>query len=148
MQTQPTNTPTQPLPGTEETKSVTTATADSFWDDPTIRPPSSEYAKFLTVGDTFGGTIAKLTKKAFDVGTAEERVAPVIMFTEEDAPSITAGQYMLQQALFELRPVVGDKLTVTLTKIIKQGLKTHKRFRVELTRTATGQTETIDQTEN
>jgi hypothetical protein len=145
--------PTQPsLPGTEENKTVssppTAPAADSFWDDPSVRPPSSDYAKFAVVGDTYGGTIAKLGKRVFDAGTADEHVAPELTFTEDDAPTMTAGQTLLMQALYELRPVVGDKLMVTLTKIEKRGAKTLKRFRVELTRKSTGEVQVIDQTDN
>lgn len=140
--------PTQPQLPTEETHTVTAPASDSFWDDPSVKPPSSDFAKFEAVGDTFGGTIAKLQKRVFNPGTPDERIAPEFIFSEEEAPSLTAGQVLLQSALYELRPVVGDKLQVTLAKIEKRGLKTLKRFRIELTRKATGEIVIIDQTEN
>jgi hypothetical protein len=119
----------------------------SFWDDPSVKPDITSYMKFESVGDTVSGTIAQLRKRTFNAGTADERICPEIIFVDDDTPSLTAGQVLLQQALFELRPGVGDHLTVTLAAIDKKATKTLKRWQVVLKR-KDGETREIDQTDN
>lgn len=118
----------------------------SFWDDPSVKPDSSNYMRFDAVGDTITGTIAKLQKRVFNAGTADERTAPEFIFAETDVPSLTAGQVLLQQALYELRPEIGDNLTVTMGAVEKTGTKTLKRWQVALVRKASGETLKVDQT--
>ena len=45
-----------------------------FWDDPSVKPEGNNYMKFDAVGDTVTGTIAKLQKRVFNAGTADERI--------------------------------------------------------------------------
>jgi hypothetical protein len=134
---------TTPAPPTEKKEEPTMG----FWDDPSVRPESNSYKKFESVGDTVSGKIAKLQKRVFNAGTADERTAPEFIFVDEDTPTMTAGQVLLQQALFELRPGIGDDLTVTLAAIEKKGTKTLKRWKVELVR-QDGEKQQIDQTVN
>lgn len=136
---------------TEETN-MTTSTPDegNFWDDPDVKPASATFARFVAVGDTFGGTIAKFGKRTFGAGTADEHTAPELTFAQvdgEDQPTLTAGQTLLQQALWEMRPAIGDHLEVTLARIEKRGTKTLKRFKVSLTRAGETVPEVIDQTD-
>ena len=55
---------------------------------------------------------------------------------------------LLQQALCQLRPEIGDHLTVTLVAVERNGNKTLKIWEVELIRKDTGETQEIDQTVN
>lgn len=147
----PVKKPTIPAPNHTTTKEKTVPETDGFWDDPSVRPAASSYMKFEVVGDHIAGTIAKLSKRVFNAGTPEERVAPEFTFVQpeddDEIPSMTAGQVLLQQALWELRPVIGDHLDVTLARVEKRGAKTLKRFKIILTR-KDGSVETIDQTED
>ena len=118
------------------------AAETSFWDDPEVQV-SSEWARLDVVGDQVEGTIAKLGKKVWPDGG----VSVEIMFREDDAPALTAGQVLLKQALATLKPVPGDFLAVTLGEIERRaGGKSLKRFVVSIKR-ANGETETVDQTE-
>jgi hypothetical protein len=116
----------------------------SFWDDPSVKPASTDYVRFEKVGDEVSGTIAKLGKRVFNAGTADERTAVEISWVEEDVPTLTAGQILLQRALFDFRPAPGDHLTVRLSAVEKKGGKTLKRFAVTLKR-ADGTEESVDQ---
>ena len=116
-----------------------------FWDDPSVKPAGSEYMKFEKVGDRIEGTIAKLGTRVFDEGTAKERTAVEVTFVEDDVPVLTAGQVLLQRALFTFRPEPGDRLKVALSGVEKKGTKTLKLFAVEVTR-PDGTVESVDQT--
>ena len=112
-----------------------------FWDDPAVKPASNDYVKFEKIGDQASGTITKLGKRTFGSGP-DERVAVEVNF--DDAPTVTAGQILLQRALFELTPEPGDFLRVTLADIDKTGGKTLKKWQVYLRR-ADGDEVEIDQ---
>jgi hypothetical protein len=101
----------------------------SVWDDASLAPATSSYAKFVEVGDKVEGTIATLGKHTFPDGKA----CVQIEFVEPDAPILTAGQVMLASALFQLRPEVGEKLSVELTAIVPRSGKTIKQFAVKVT---------------
>lgn len=116
----------------------------AFWDDPSVRPAASSYAKFVEVGDSVEGTVAELGKRVFNPGTPDERTAIEIRFSEPEAPVLTAGQILLQQALFDFKPRPGDHLTVALTAIEKSGGKTLKKFAVAVRR-PDGTADHIDQ---
>jgi hypothetical protein len=117
----------------------------NFWDDPAVKPPTADFVKFEKVGDGVEGTVVKLGKRTFNAGTADERVAVEVTF-DDDVPTLTAGQVLLQRALYDFKPQPGDVLGVQLAAIEKKGGKTLKKFKVEITRTD-GSTEVIDQTQ-
>lgn len=113
-----------------------------FWDDPDVKA-STDWFKFEQVGDTAKGTIAKLGKKVW----ADGSVGIEIMFTEEDAPTVTASQTLLKQALFALKPAAGDKIVIEYAALEKRpGGKTLKRFKVKLQHAEGGAIDEIDQT--
>lgn len=112
-----------------------------FWDDPELKA-SSDWVKFDSVGDSAQGTIARLGKKTWQDGS----IGIEISFTD-DAPSVTASQTLLKQALWALKPNQGDALRITLAAIEKRpGGKTLKRFKVDLRR-PDGENLTVDQTD-
>lgn len=115
-----------------------------FWNDPSVKPAGSDYMKFEKVGDSIEGTVAKLGKRTFNEGTADERVAVEVTFVEEGVPVMTAGQVLLMRALYELQPEPGDFLRVTLTGIEKKGTKTLKLFSVDRKK-ADGTTDSVNQ---
>ena len=105
-----------------------------FWDSPEVKAAAtnSEYASLKVVGDEVEGTIAKISMRKFNEGKADERPAYEVKFTE--APTLTAGQTMLMQGLYELQPEGGDHLYVKLIEVQKMGAKTMKRFLIRVTR--------------
>lgn len=111
-----------------------------FYDDPDIKKAAEggDYAKLIEVGDTFSGTIAKLTKRDFDGRTAIE-------VEMDDQRKCTFGQVLMLRDLYVIQPGPGDQLTVTLADIQKRGAKTLKMFRGEVVR-VNGEVETFDQT--
>jgi hypothetical protein len=118
-----------------------------FWDSPDVKAAATnaEYASLKVVGDEAEGTIAKLSVRKFNEGKADERPAIEVKFT--DAPTLTAGQTMLMQGLYELQPDAGDHLYVKLTEVQKMGAKTMKRFVIRVTR-PDGQAFEIDQSQS
>jgi hypothetical protein len=111
-----------------------------FWDDPSVKPSTGEYMKFENVGDSVSGTVSHLGKRTFD----DNRVAVEIRFAEDGVPTVTAGQVMLQKALYGFKPVVGDTLSIELAAVQKKGSKTLKLFRVAIAR-PDGSTDKVDQ---
>ncbi len=109
----------------------------NFWDDDDVKAAaaSGQYASFLAVGDSAEGKILKLGKQTFSNrnpdGTVTDRLAFTIML--DSGATITAGQVLLQKGLLELRPEPGEQIKVVLAEIEKRGLKTLKKFRVEVT---------------
>ena len=97
------------------------------------------------VGDEVEGTIAKLSVRKFNEGKADERPAIEVKFV--DAPTLTAGQTMLMQGLYELQPNAGDHLYVKLIEVQKMGAKTMKRFLIRVTQPS-GQALEIDQSQS
>lgn len=115
--------------------------AKGFWDDPDVQQ-TSEWMKFDSIGDGVEGTISKMGKRTWPDGN----IGIELVFSEPDAPAVTANQVLLKQALFALKPEVGDHLAILLGAIEKRpGGKTLKRFKVGITR-KDGSTETLDQT--
>jgi hypothetical protein len=117
----------------------------NFWDDEEVQAAvtSGQWVKFTNVGDVKEGVIAALDKRVFDAGTAKERTAIEITYVDESV--MTAGQVKLMQTLVELRPEVGDTLTVELAEIEKRGSKTLKHFIVTHVNSE-GESYTVDQT--
>jgi hypothetical protein len=117
-----------------------------FWDSPDVKAAATnaEYASLKVVGDEAQGTIAKLSVRKFNEGKADERPAIEIKFT--DAPTLTAGQTMLMQGLYELQPTPGDHLYVKLIEVQKMGAKTMKRFLIRVSQPS-GQILEIDQSQ-
>jgi len=105
-----------------------------FWDSPEVKAAASsaEFASLKNVGDEAQGTIAKLSVRKFNEGKADERPAIEVKFT--DAPTLTAGQTMLMQGLYELQPDAGDHLKVRLVEVQKMGAKTMKRFVIRVSK--------------
>lgn len=114
----------------------------SLWDDPEVVKAAvgSTFVKFEKPGDGVVGTIARLSRHTWEDGS----VAVKIEFVEGDVPTLTASQFRLVQALFELRPVVGERLDVSYLGGMKRAGKTPKFFRVSVT-DASGDVRTIDQ---
>ncbi|MEI6258267.1 MAG: hypothetical protein WCQ77_16700, partial [Planctomycetota bacterium] len=63
-----------------------------------------------------------------------ERWAIELVFVEDGARTVLAGQVLLKQALWEARPEIGDQLSIELIAITNSGGKTLKRFKVSVTR--------------
>ena len=118
-----------------------------FWDSPDVKAAATnaEYASLKVVGDEAQGTIVKLSIRKFNEGKADERQAIEIKFT--DSPTLTAGQTMLMQGLYELQPTAGDQLYVKLIEVQKMGAKTMKRFLIRVTQPS-GQILEIDQSQS
>jgi hypothetical protein len=127
-------TPTPIHPPTKETA------MPGFYDDPDIKKAAEggDYVKFLNPGDSVSGTIRKLTKRDFDGRTAIE-----IEF--DDETKATFGQVLMLRDLYVLQPEPGDTLTVTLVDTKKNGAKTLKLFKGEVTH-ANGEVEEFDHT--
>ncbi len=103
----------------------------SIWDDPEMRI-TSEYARFEKVGDSVSGVVTGVTAHRFDDGNV---VPKVMLETENGEIALTAGQVRLKAELAELRPDIGDTLSVTLINIEKRaGGKTLKHFDVNVIR--------------
>ena len=117
-----------------------------FWDSPEVKAAATnaEFASLKVVGDEAQGTVAKLSVRKFNEGKADERPAIEVKFT--DAPTLTAGQTMLMQGLYELQPDTGDHLYVKLIEVQKMGAKTMKRFLIRVTK-ASGQILEIDKSQ-
>lgn len=106
---------------------------DAFWDDKEIFP-SGDFIRFETIGDTVTGTITAMRRHVFDDG----KIVPQIELDTADGPkTLTAGQTRLKAELVELRPQVGDRISITMTAIEKRaGGRTLKHFDVTIGATA------------
>jgi hypothetical protein len=103
----------------------------SIWDDPALRG-GGDYVKFETVGDTITGTVLDIAVHTFDDG---KRAPKLALRTSAGDRTLTAGQVQLGVKLAEVRPEIGDTLTVTFTGIEKRaGGKTLKQFAVTVVR--------------
>ena len=103
----------------------------SIWDDPSIRP-TSDYVKFENPGDSVSGEVVSLGLHTFEDG---KRVPKLIIATADGDVTLTAGQQQLMAKLTELRPEVGDNLTVTYVRSEKRaGGKTLKHFEIKVIR--------------
>ena len=90
--------------------------------------PAGDFVKFETAGTSVTGTITSIGSHEWADGSK----SPQIGIDTADGPKIiTAGQVQLVAKLRELRPAVGDTLTVTFTRSEKRdGGKTLKHFDV------------------
>jgi hypothetical protein len=114
----------------------------SFWDDDEIRDAAEGGGKFIkmeTIGDTCSGTIKSLDKEK----DPWDRLAIKVEF--EDGRVASFAQVVMVRDLFLFQPMPGETLTVTLAHIQKNGAKTLKLFRGEITR-LDGSVEKFDQT--
>lgn len=112
----------------------------SIWDEPDMKS-GSDYVAFNDEGDSVAGVITGITMHTFDDG---KRVPKIFIDTSNGERILTAGQVQLKSKLAELRPEVGDKLAVVLTRIEKRaGNKTLKHFDVQLKRAAAGASDLI-----
>lgn len=113
---------------------------DNFWKDPAIQSQRSRWMKFEKPGDVCGpGTIKALGKRTFDAGTEDERTLPEVFFTEPDVASVTVGPWSLVRGLTEIRPRVGDRLTIEFVTTVGKS----KMFKITLVR-PDGETEVVD----
>lgn len=100
----------------------------SIWDDPELRT-GGDFVRFESVGDSVTGTITGITTHAFEPG---KPVPQLFLSTADGDRTLTASQVQLKALLVELRPEVGDVITVTHTKVEKRdGGKTLKHFDVK-----------------
>jgi hypothetical protein len=105
----------------------------SIWDDPKLQPEEAAYFKFEKVGDTAAGVIKEITSHTFDDGKTAAQI--VIVGGDGSEFTVTAGQLKLKAALAELRPEVGDHISIKLSQVERrQGGKTLKHFEVNATR--------------
>lgn len=103
----------------------------SIWDDPEMRI-ANDYARFENIGDSVSGVVTSITAHRWDDGSV---VPKVMLDTASGEIALTAGQVRLKAMLAELRPDIGDTLTVTLMNIEKRaGGKTLKHFDVDVVR--------------
>ena len=97
---------------------------DSVWDE----FPASDYITFENPGDTVTGTITSIGVHTWADGKKSPQIG---LATADGDKTLTAGQVQLAAKLRELRPGVGDVITVTFTRSEKRdGGKTLKHFDV------------------
>ena len=100
----------------------------SIWDDPDLRS-GGEYVTFTNVGDAVAGEITGVTFHTFEDG----KKVPKLFIRCDDGSerTMTAGQVQLKSKLAEMRPEIGDYISVVLARIEKRpGGKTLKHFDV------------------
>jgi hypothetical protein len=99
----------------------------SIWDDPTMSM-ETDYVSFEVEGDSVKGVIKGIYAHTFTDG----KVAPkLILDTDSGEKILTAGQFQLRQKLSDLRPEMGQTITVTFTGMNNLGGgKTMKLFDV------------------
>lgn len=107
----------------------------SIWDQ--INKTNGEYVKFETPGDSVAGTIIDLGLHTFEDG---KKVVKLTIRTDTgETTTLTAGQVQLAAKLGEVRPEVGDHLTVIYVRSEKRaGGKTLKHFDVKVVRGESG----------
>lgn len=99
-------------------------TADPWGDVPT----SDGFAKWETPGDTVTG---RITVKDVGLDLNGNKVPQLIVDTADGQVTVTASQAQLKAKLLELKPGVGDTITITYDGNEKrEGGKTLKRFTV------------------
>lgn len=105
----------------------------SIWDDPNIVTDEATYLKLEKRGDGIKGVITDITTKKWDDGS----VCPQLTIRRaSDGEEIvwTAGQMQAKRQLKDLRPAVGDEITVELIDIEKRaGNRTLKHISVTTT---------------
>ena len=117
--------------------------AQSPWDNAKARPKSGKFLKFKDVGDSASGTVAAVSFKTFNAGEEDEQTVPVVELDE--GQSITCSARMLHEAMYEMRPQIGEFVEVTFVGIDEENYG-RKLFRVDVTR-IDGSAEYIDQAE-
>lgn len=100
----------------------------SIYDDPEIRV-GGDFVTFENVGDSVTGTVLYVGKHTF----ADGKVAiKLILDTDDGEKTLTAGQVQLSAKLREVRPDVGERVSIKFTNIEKRGGgKTLKHFDVK-----------------
>jgi hypothetical protein len=106
-------------------------TSTNPWDDPDLTN-SSDYYRFENVGDKASGRITRVGKFKFE---GDDRYVPQLTLKDDttgEDMDLTAKQVQLKAKLNDLRPIVGDHITVTFTHEEKTdgGRKTKKCFSV------------------
>ena len=101
----------------------------SVWDDPSLSM-DTDYVTFENEGDTIKGQITGIYAHTFVDG----KVAPKLTLdTDQGQKILTAGQFQLRQKLSDLRPNIGDTITVTFTGMNNLGGgRTMKLFDVDV----------------
>ena len=93
----------------------------SVWDDPSLSM-DTDYVTFENEGDVIKGEITAIYAHTFTDG----KVAPKLMLdTDQGQKILTAGQFQLRQKLSDLRPNIGDTITVTFTGMNNQIGRAH-----------------------
>ena len=92
--------------------------------------PAGDYITFTNEGDTITGTITHVGIHTWEDG---KQCPQLGLDVDGESRVLTAGQVGLQIKLKELRPTVGDTLTVTFTGTEKRaGGKTLKKWDVKV----------------
>lgn len=100
----------------------------SIYDDPDVRV-GGDYIKFENVGDGVTGDIVHIGKHSFDDG---KTVIKLIIDTDDGEKTLTASQVQLAQKLQEVRPDIGDRVSIKFTGLENRGGgKTLKLFEVK-----------------
>jgi len=99
----------------------------SIWDNAEMQV-NSDYIKFETPGQSGTGTITNIGIHRWDDGTTSPQIT---LDVDGETKTVTAGQIGLKALLAEVRPEVGEVLTVTFTGVEKRaGGKTLKKWDV------------------
>jgi hypothetical protein len=102
-----------------------------IWDSPDMKV-TSEFVKFDQVGTHVAGTITDIGIKVWDDGGKSPQLT---LNVDGEDIVLTANQYRLKAKLAELRPQVGDWISVTFTGVENlSGGRTAKNFDVEVRR--------------
>jgi uncharacterized protein YhfF len=100
----------------------------SIYDDPDVRI-GGDFIKFENVGDSVTGTVLSVGKHTFPDGKVAIKL---IIDTDDGEKTLTAGQIQLAQKLQELRPEVGEIVSIKHTGVEKRAAgKTMKLFDVK-----------------
>ena len=99
----------------------------SIWDNAEMQV-NSDYIKFETPGQSVTGVISNIGIHRWDDGTTSPQIT---LDVDGETKTVTAGQIGLKALLAEVRPEVGEVLTVTFTGVEKRaGGKTLKKWDV------------------
>lgn len=101
----------------------------SIWDNAEMQV-NSDYIKFETPGQSVTGMITNIGIHRWDDGTTSPQIT---LDVDGETKTVTAGQIGLKALLAEVRPEVGEVLTVTFTGVEKRaGGKTLKKWDVSV----------------
>ena len=99
----------------------------SIWDNAEMQV-NSDYVKFETPGQSVTGIVSNIGIHRWDDGTTSPQIT---LDVDGETKTVTAGQIGLKALLAEVRPEVGELLTVTFTGVEKRaGGKTLKKWEV------------------